>query len=124
MGIILIYDVTQQDSFQNIRRWIHDIHENVTNDSVNIILIGNKCDLNEQRVVPTARGKSLADEYGIAFFETSAKEDINVQESFTALVRQVCNRLYFDPNTQQQQTEESTVKIRQGVADTSTKRCC
>jgi len=94
-GIALVYDVTQEGSFQNIRKWIQDVRT-YAEDSVNIVLIGNKSDLENKRAVEKARGQELADEYGIAFFETSAKADLNVQEAFTSLVNSVCDRLFAE----------------------------
>jgi len=94
-GIALVYDVTQEGSFQNIRKWIQDVRT-YAEDSVNIVLIANKSDLDTKRQVERARGQELADEYGIAFFETSAKADILVQEAFTSLVNSVCDRLFAE----------------------------
>ncbi|KAI3780853.1 hypothetical protein L2E82_10846 [Cichorium intybus] len=70
MGILLVYDVTDESSFNNIRNWIRNIEQHAS-DNVNKILVGNKADMDEsKRVVPTAKGQALADEYGIKFFET------------------------------------------------------
>jgi Ras-related protein Rab-8A len=70
MGILLVYDVTDESSFNNIRNWIRNIEQHAS-DNVNKILIGNKADMDEsKRAVPTAKGQALADEYGIKFFET------------------------------------------------------
>ncbi|MED6220295.1 Ras- protein RABE1d [Stylosanthes scabra] len=70
MGILLVYDVTDESSFENIRNWIRNIEEHAS-DNVNRILVGNKADMDEsKRVVPTSRGQALANEYGIKFFET------------------------------------------------------
>jgi Ras-related protein Rab-8A len=63
---------------------------------VNKILIGNKCDMDEQRVVSTEEGQNLAKEYGIQFFETSAKNDNNVETGFTTVAREVKDRLIAD----------------------------
>jgi len=94
-GIALVYDVTQEGSFTNIRKWIQDVRT-YAEDSVNIVLIGNKCDLDAKRVVEKTRGQELADEYAIQFFETSAKADLNVQDAFTSLVNSVCGRLFTE----------------------------
>jgi len=94
-GIALVYDVTQDGSFSNIRKWIQDVRT-YAEDSVNIVLIGNKSDLDNKRVIDKQRGQELADEYNIAFFETSAKSDQNVQEAFTSLVNSVCDRLFAE----------------------------
>ncbi|KAG2389060.1 hypothetical protein C9374_014460 [Naegleria lovaniensis] len=72
MGIMLTYDVTDEQSFLNIRNWMKNIEEHAA-DNVNKMLIGNKCDLIEKRVVEVERGQQLAKSYGIPFMETSAK---------------------------------------------------
>ncbi|RVW22236.1 Ras-related protein RABE1c [Vitis vinifera] len=73
MGILLVYDVTDESSFNNIRNWIRNIEQHAS-DNVNKILVGNKADMDEsKRAVPTSQGQALADEYGIKFFETSLK---------------------------------------------------
>jgi len=92
MGILLVYDVTDEKSFNNIRNWIRNIEQHAT-ESVNKILIGNKCDMHEKKVVDSARGKALADEYGIKFLETSAKNSINVEEAFITLAKDIKKRI-------------------------------
>ena len=73
-----MYDVTDRGSFNSIRNWVGQIQQHA-DVHVNKILIGNKCDMEEQRVVSVEEGKQLAKEYGIQFFETSAKNDIEVE---------------------------------------------
>ena len=75
-GIILTYDVTDQDSFKNIRNWIKQIEANAQGN-VKRVLVGNKCD-KPDRVVTEEEGKKLADDYSMSFFETSAKTNKNV----------------------------------------------
>ncbi|KAK4798314.1 hypothetical protein SAY86_030640 [Trapa natans] len=93
MGILLVYDVTDESSFNNIRNWIRNIEQHAS-DNVNKILVGNKADMDEsKRAVPTAKGQALADEYGIKFFETSAKTNMNVEEVFFSIARDIKQRL-------------------------------
>ena len=92
MGIMLIYDVTDERSFNNIRNWIRNIDQYAT-EGVNKILIGNKCDDVERRVVGRERGAELAREYGLKFMETSAKNNVNVDEAFLTLARDIKKRL-------------------------------
>jgi Ras-related protein Rab-8A len=92
MGILLVYDVTSEESFANIRNWIRSIEQHAT-DNVNKVLIGNKADLMEKRMVDTARGQALADEFQIKFFETSAKSAQNVEEAFFTIARDIKKRL-------------------------------
>jgi Ras-related protein Rab-8A len=92
MGIALVYDVTDERSFNNIRNWLRNIDEYASED-VDRILIGNKCDAVERRVVDRERGAELAREYGLKFVETSAKTSVNVDEAFFSLARDVKKRL-------------------------------
>ena len=84
-GIILIYDVTLIESFQNVKNWIKQIKEEVT-DKVSIILVGNKIDMENQRVVSKEEGEKMAASYGLKFFECSAKTGENVEEIFKDIV--------------------------------------
>merc|ERR1712023_374956 len=80
MGILLVYDVTDETSFANIRQWVKNIEANAQ-DNVNKILIGNKCDMTDKKMVTYEQGESLAKEFGIQFFETSAKQNVKVEEA-------------------------------------------
>ncbi|XP_008807734.1 ras-related protein RABE1c-like isoform X1 [Phoenix dactylifera] len=107
MGILLVYDVTDESSFNNIRNWIRNIEQHAS-DNVNKILVGNKADMDEsKRAVPTSRGQALADEYGIKFFETSAKTNLNVEQVFFSIARDIKQRLAETDN----KPEDRTIKI-------------
>ena len=88
-GIILIYDVTNLQTFENVKNWITQIREEA-NKNVVIFLAGNKADLPEEsRAVQKEDGQKMAEEYNIPFQETSAKEGINVNETFQELVEKI-----------------------------------
>mmetsp|Transcript_43982 Transcript_43982/g.121706 ORF Transcript_43982/g.121706 Transcript_43982/m.121706 type:complete len:207 (-) Transcript_43982:196-816(-) len=94
-GILLVYDVTDRNSFISIRNWVAQIqmHADV---NVNKILIGNKCDVADQRAISYEEGEALAKEYNINFYETSAKQDLNVEKAFITIATDVKNRLIAD----------------------------
>lgn len=85
-ALLLLYDITNRSSFENIRAWIAEIHEYAQEDVV-IVLLGNKADMTNERVVKTDEGERLAKDYGIVFMETSAKTGLNVELAFTAVAR-------------------------------------
>lgn len=92
MGILLVYDVTDEQSFQNIRTWIRNIEQHAA-QNVDKVLIGNKCDMEADKQVDTGRAQRLADEYGVQLFEASAKNNINVTEAFTHIAKDIKRRL-------------------------------
>jgi Ras-related protein Rab-8A len=91
-GILLVYDVTDEASFQNIRNWVRNIEQHAA-ENVEKILVGNKCDMEAEKVVETARGQDLANEFSIKFFEASAKANINVREAFESIAIDIKKRL-------------------------------
>ncbi|XP_013608958.1 PREDICTED: ras-related protein RABE1c-like isoform X2 [Brassica oleracea var. oleracea] len=125
MGILLVYDVTDESSFNNIRNWIRNIEQHAS-DNVNKILVGNKADMDEsKRAVPKAKGQALADEYGIKFFETSAKTNLNVEEVFFSIAKDIKQRL----SDTDSRAEPSTIKIGQtdqaaGAGQATQKSAC
>ncbi len=80
-GILLIFDVTETESFESLKNWLIEIEKN-TNKNVIKLLIGNKCDLDEKRVISFDKGKDFAEQYNMKYIETSAKTDLNVTEAF------------------------------------------
>ena len=87
-GAILVYDITRKATFENIDKWIPDLKNNGDSDII-IMLIGNKCDLENERQVSTSEGKEKAENYKIAFLETSAMDGTNIQRAFQELIEDV-----------------------------------
>ena len=85
-GIILLYDITTQSSFDNVSKWIKQIKEDAS-EKVVIILVGNKIDLEHKRAIPTEEGEKIAEDFGLIFFECSAKTGKNINESFNELIK-------------------------------------
>ncbi len=89
---MLVYDVTNEKSFDNIKNWIRNIEEHASSD-VEKMILGNKCDIHDRRQVSRERGEQLAIEYGIKFMETSAKASINVEEAFFTLAKDIKTKM-------------------------------
>lgn len=83
-GFVLTYDISNRPSFDHVIGWMRDIKTRAPPDC-DIVLCGNKSDLDNDRVVTFDEGKQLAEEYGVQFFETSALTGHNVEKMFTAL---------------------------------------
>lgn len=91
-GIIVVYDVTNADSFTNVKHWIREAQQ-YGNENVNMLLVGNKCDLTADRFVSTEQGQAFAQSVGIDFMETSAKTSHNVDLAFIAMAAQIKGRM-------------------------------
>jgi small GTP-binding protein len=88
-GIILIYDVTNMQTYENVKNWISQIKEEA-NPNVIIYLVGNKIDVpDDQRLVKAEDGQKIADEFNLPFNEASAKDGTNVNEIFQELLEQI-----------------------------------
>uniref|UniRef100_UPI00358ED842 ras-related protein Rab-37-like isoform X3 n=1 Tax=Myxine glutinosa TaxID=7769 RepID=UPI00358ED842 len=96
-ALLLLYDITNRPSFENIRAWLTEIHE-YAQQNVVIMLLGNKGDMTTERVVKKDEGERLAKEYGIPFMETSAKTGLNVELAFTAIAKELKHRVEKQPN--------------------------
>jgi Ras-related protein Rab-8A len=90
MGIILAYDITDDESFSNIRNWMRQIDMHAA-EGVAKLIIGTKCD-SPDRVISVEQGRRLAAEYGVQFLETSAKENLNVDETFYTIAKEITGK--------------------------------
>ncbi|XP_050427923.1 ras-related protein Rab-37 isoform X1 [Adelges cooleyi] len=88
-ALLLLYDVTNKTSFDNIRAWLSEIRD-YANDHVVIMLLGNKADCHPgDRMIKKEDGEKLAKEYSVTFMETSAKSGLNVEVAFMAVAREL-----------------------------------
>ena len=118
-GIIVVYDVTDQDSFNNVKQWLNEI-DRYASENVNKLLVGNKCDLTANKVVSYETAKAFADEIRIPFMETSAKNATNVEQAFMAMAAEIKNRMASQPMNN---ARPPTVQIR-GQPVNQKSGCC
>jgi len=91
MGIMLVYDITNAKSFDNIAKWLRNIDEHA-NEDVERMILGNKADMEDKRVVSKERGEGIAREHNISFLETSAKTNINIEKAFLELAEAILDK--------------------------------
>ncbi|KAL2773988.1 ras-related protein Rab-1A isoform 1, partial [Daubentonia madagascariensis] len=120
-GIIVVYDVTDQESFNNVKQWLQEI-DRYASENVNKLLVGNKCDLTTKKVVDYTTAKEFADSLGIPFLETSAKNATNVEQSFMTMAAEIKKRM--GPGATAGGAEKSNVKIQSTPVKQSGGGCC
>ncbi|KAG7481126.1 hypothetical protein MATL_G00063510 [Megalops atlanticus] len=122
-GVLLLYDVTCEKSFLNVREWV-DMIEDVSQEDIPIMLVGNKVDLRQQALedgiecVPTSYGEKLAMAYNSLFCETSAKDGSNVIEAVLHLAREVTKQINEDED------ENSVTDLGVHTKKISNLNCC
>ncbi|XP_062259919.1 RAB3A, member RAS oncogene family, a isoform X2 [Platichthys flesus] len=92
MGFILMYDITNEESFNAVQDWSTQI-KTYSWDNAQVLLVGNKCDMDDERVVAAERGQQLSEQLGFEYFEVSAKDNVNVKQTFERLVDIICERM-------------------------------
>ena len=122
-GILLIYDVTDKDSFKNLSNWIIEIEKN-SSKQVLKVLIGNKTDLEDKRVVTYNQGKEFADTYGLKYIETSAKKNLNVNEAFATLGRELMLASEDKRIVKQKQNKKISVAKMEDLNIQKRRVCC
>ncbi|KAH9400633.1 PREDICTED: ras-related protein Rab-10-like [Rhagoletis zephyria] len=120
MGIMLVYDITNSKSFDNIAKWLRNIDEHASED-VEKMILGNKCDMQDKRVVSKDRGETIAREHGIRFLETSAKANINIDRAFLDLAEAILNK---QTAGQMQQDKQDKVNISKPESKSTVSKCC
>ena len=122
-GILLLYDVTDKDSFKNLSNWLIEIEKNASKNVLKV-LIGNKSDLEDKRLVSYNQGKEFADTYGLKFIETSAKKNLNVNEAFETLGRELMIASTDKKITSQKQNKKISVAKAQDLNIKKKDECC
>ena len=116
-GAIIVYSITDNFSFEKITHWIDVVKEN-SPEGIIIYLIGNKCDDDDNRVVPKNKGEELAKKYNIKFYETSAKNNINVNTFFMDRANEICDK------KEGVNSSNSVILDKTMIKKNEKKRCC
>ena len=90
-GVILMYDITKKDSFNSVSEWINNIYD-IKEKNFPFILVGNKCDLKDEREISEEEGLEAAEKYKTKYFEVSSREGINVEKAIDELLNKIISK--------------------------------
>jgi Ras-related protein Rab-1A len=118
-GVLVVYDITDRDSFDNLNSWLIEIEKNA-NKNVYKLLIGNKSDLEEKRKVTKLEGENLSKKYNCQFFEVSAQSGKNIDKCFLYLAQNILQDVnYSDPSRKASELDHHSFK-----GNNKKKKCC
>jgi Ras-related protein Rab-8A len=117
MGIVLIFDVTDSRTFENVENWFQTVTQHA-NEDAQIFLVGNKCDDEVNRQVSKEQGQELAAKLNIPFLEASAKNNSNVDSIFYELASIIQEKHVEEPE------RAAGVNVAQGGQNTGSSNCC
>ena len=134
---LIVYDITDDSSFNSVKQWIEDV-QSFANKDTNLVLVGNKVDLNNKRKISKEEGQNLATEYGMDFYESSALTGENINDIFEGICQKVNQQIdegkidLSDPSNGISISEvEGNIKINKNlnakntiIAQTHKKSCC
>ena len=116
-GIVLVYDVNDEVSFSKIKDWIEQIKSNISEGDISLVLLGNKCDI-EERVISQQKGQEMAESLKISYFETSALNGTGINEAFEGLTKEIMKKKNVIISDGRTISLTSTQKAK------NKKRCC
>jgi len=123
-GIIMVYDVTSQESFDHVEEWLSEV-DRYANENTAKLLVGNKADLIEEKQVSEETAQRFADKLGISFLETSAKTATNVDAAFLTMGKELINREKQPGNKDAQKPGgDKNVKLKVVKTPGKQKGCC
>ena len=122
-GIILVFDITKESSFVGIKKFMSEIQENCEEKIVKV-LVGNKLDLSELRIIDYDTAKSFADLNNMKYFETSCKQRVNVKEVFNHLCEEVIAKNKDEGHNFYSEFFEKSLSIKSITQENTESKCC
>ena len=129
-GCFIVYDITNPQSFDDIQKWYEEIKRS-GDKGVSIILVGNKCDLENERKISTETGKNKAKEMNCPFYETSALSNIMIEEVFKSICEDIFNKIKTEKKDEDDEDDYDIVKDENKIVNINTanttkqkKKCC
>ncbi|KAK6027658.1 Ras family protein, partial [Ostertagia ostertagi] len=120
VGALLVYDISKMQTLESCERWLRELRE-FSNESVSVMLVGNKLDLRHFRAVPTDVALQFAERHHLAFIETSALDSTNVNEAFT----EILTHIYKTVSSRHVNVNyDTSSKVDITAVSKSNKKCC
>jgi len=120
-GIIMVYDVTNYESFEHVEEWLNEVNRHASESTLKL-LVGNKADLADDKKVDTDEAKKFAENLQISFLETSAKNATNVEAAFLTMAKQLIQAKELNGNTQK--TQPGSVIVSNDGGGRGSGKCC
>ena len=109
-GIIIVFDITNKESFDKIHYWVKQIKESTdSNKKINQVIVGNKIDLENERQITKEEGEKMSSAYSLKYFETSAKENIGINEFMLSIINEIAQEKY-DEKKEEETNENITLE--------------
>ena len=125
-GAFVVYDITNNTSFESIEKWINDL-KGAADKDLTIIVVGNKCDLEEKRQVTKEKGEEKANKLEVAFMETSAFSGENLDKAFELMIKEVyrkCHEEMLAEGDVDIIDEDQGINLAKKNENTEAKKCC
>lgn len=128
VGALIVYDITREDTFDNVDRWLRELRDHADPEIV-IMLVGNKCDLKHLRVVEESRAREYAEKEELFFIETSALDATNIEPSFQRILEERYNIVSIKDKTGNTYSTNSSIQgsgisINNDTKGQGKKWCC
>ena len=122
-GAFIVYDITRKETFDDIDKWRNELI-NSCNKEVTIMLIGNKCDLEDSREISKEQGEEKAKSFGFSFLETSAYSGENLEKGFEMLIKEIYQKYKIEQKTNDDSDLSGGVEELKIGKESTKKKCC